>query len=742
MAAKPLQQLYAALDGKSRRSLIPFSQTLETAAQNPEPFFRDVFQLFYDMVHHYVPQGINEYPDDPENAGYVNYDFTRLLVEGADTPFFADRLFANRFMAFVDSLSHQRKKVHLWVGPPGSGKSTFLDNLLAKFEHYTRTPEGTMYETAWRIDLQKLGLEELAAESCEKNDPRVPKLKDYLVVPCPNHDHPIVHIPKQHRGEFLEGLLEDSDFKAQLFSKREYEWVFNSVACTICSSVYQALIDNGKIEGPEAVLDMLFARRYNFSRALGEGISVYNPGDKTDEAPQENKVLQAYLNGVFRDGSVLYLFSELARTNNGIFVVADVKGNNVDRLKSLHGIISDGVHRVAHIEERTKSIFLALINPSDMNGALNDTALRDRIIQRNVPYVLDYTTEIQIYAHFFGEGINASFLPRVLDNFAKVVISSRLKSRSPNLAEWIKNPSQYAKYCDDMLTLLKMDVYSGRIPTWLSDGDRKAFTAERRRQVIGEAEDEGSSGFSGREAIALFNDFYTRFSRKDRLITIDHIVQFFTQKNGNLSERLPARFLDALVRSYNYSILKEVESSLYNDNPEKISKDILNYIWATNHLPGSRTVCPFTNEAMEITEDYFKTMFVNILGSEAPKDQAGLTKKAHELKEETQQQYLVAMSQEVDGQRPLTQTEMYKSLYEQYERSLRANVLSPFVNSESFRRAIKDYGMPAFVGVEPRTQQDVRFMMGNLQSRFGYTEKGAREICLYVIEKNLVEAFK
>jgi len=55
----------------------------------------------------------------------------------------------------------------------------------------------------------------------------------------------------------------------------------------------------------------------------------------------------------------------LALTNNGIYALMDIKDNNITRLLSLHGIISDGVHKVEHIEEKINTLFLGLVNPED-----------------------------------------------------------------------------------------------------------------------------------------------------------------------------------------------------------------------------------------------------------------------------------------------------------------------------------------------------------------------------------------
>ena len=68
--------------------------------------------------------GMTNTRNDPESINYLNYDCSRLFVEGSDRPFFADRLFANRLIRHVESLlvGDQQNKIYIFDGPHGSGK--------------------------------------------------------------------------------------------------------------------------------------------------------------------------------------------------------------------------------------------------------------------------------------------------------------------------------------------------------------------------------------------------------------------------------------------------------------------------------------------------------------------------------------------------------------------------------------------------------------------------------------------
>ena len=228
---KAIENLNENMSGLEQRSAIPFEAFLGELAANPPLVIRNVFQVFHDMIKDYVGEGLDEYSDDPESIHYVYYDCSKLFVDGTDHPFFADRLFANRLISLVEAWKRgaQQNKIYLFKGPPGCGKSTFLNNLLMKFEEYTNTDAGMRYEAVWRFDRKILG-----GLSDFENHPVLEKLShlldnslpeqtgmlnengsrnslqgseaymaanylagDYVEVSCPSHDNPILMIPKR-----------------------------------------------------------------------------------------------------------------------------------------------------------------------------------------------------------------------------------------------------------------------------------------------------------------------------------------------------------------------------------------------------------------------------------------------------------------------------------------------------------------------------------------------------------------
>jgi len=756
---RAIQHLNRKITEREHSNTISFDDFLKILTVQPASVMRNVFQIFHDMIRNYVSVGRDEYPDDPESINYVNYDCRNLFVNDTDHPFFADRLFANRLINHVDAMkgSTRQNKIYIFEGPPGSGKSTFLNNVLLKFEEYANSVAGTRYEVVWRLDrriLAQINETQLSSfvdklsnllDDYDLGQSELADMKnhlhhngDFVEVACPSHDSPLLLIPKRDRRSFFDDLFKNDEFKWKLFTDKEYEWVFRETPCTICSSIFDALIQ--RLPTSMDIYRMIHARPYRFNRRLGDGITVFNPGDRPmKQNVATNEQLQRKIDTMLGDSNaVKYIYSSFAKTNNGIYALMDVKSHNADRLLELHNIISEGIHKVEDLEENVKSLFIALMNPEDEKTIEGFQSFTDRIEFINVPYVMDLNTEVEIYRNIFGKHIDESFIPRALHNFARTIISTRMATTSEALLEWVGDPKKYEKYCDANLLILKMEIFTGHIPSWLTEEDRKRLTAKRRRSIIDESEHEGITGFSGRDSIKIFSDFYSTYARKDKLISMSSLNTFFTKWRTDLKEMVPEGFLDSLMRNYNYSVLQEVKESLYYYNEEQIARDLLNYMFAVNFEIGSTAVCRFTNEKLEVSEDFLHAIEGRLLG--IPIEESARL----DFRRETQKEYASrTLTQEIlaEGKDP-KETGLYQSLHERYVHNLKGKVLEPFLDNANFRRAIKDYDTEAFKTYDKRIRDDVSFLINNLcAARYHYTKQSAKEVCVYVIDNDLARSF-
>jgi predicted Ser/Thr protein kinase len=749
--SRSIEELIAKAIGtepKEVRSPIPFYEFIELVAKEPKFYLRDVFQLFYDMVFYYV----NKTPSYRINTNLPQlsqqYDLNNLLVKDCDNPFFADRIFADRFIDLVNSLKRRTSQNHLilFEGPPGSGKSTFLNNLAQKVEEYAQLPEGALYKTYWRINVETFRAEgsPYSVFNGEERD----QLQEHLKIPneelktrksidfsCPRHDHPILQIPKSIRQTILDELIPDKKFKEKLFNDAEYEWVLRDVPCNICQSLYSVMLN--RLKDPNKIFNMIFARKAVFKRLFGVGISVFNPSDPIAEEPFTNEFIEDALRYILRTDNIDFTYSDLSFTNNGIYALMDIKENNRERLFRLHGIISDGIHKVGLVEERIKSLFLGLVNPEDKIHFEGVKSFQDRIIYVRIPYVLDYKTEVEIYRDKFGDRIENRFLPGVIQNFAKIIIASRVNKNSPAIKQWIPQPGKYQKFLDQNLLLLKICLYAGDLPEWLDEDDLKKLDSRLLAQILQESSDEGYQGISGRHSIQLLGEFLEQLPDDGKQITMNQIVNFFNQYDFKGAKEIPDDFIPILSNNYDYKVVQEVKESLYDFNQEEIENRISNYLYAISFDIGETVKSPYTNDEIEVSEDYFKSFEVVMLGANSS------TVERKKFRREMSQTYVnTTLAQEIQVEnRALKDTTQFKKLYSRYVKYLKESAIEPYSGNQNFRRALLDFKTPAFANYDDRTKRDIRFLINNLKSKFGYSTDGAIEIANYVLENRLENKF-
>jgi len=729
-------------------SKVPFSfnDFLFQLNRRPNIILRDAFQLFSDAVNYYVEPIKLRNPN--QKSRLLKHNMKHLLVEDCESPFFADMHFANRLMEVVNTMRRgvQTNRIYIFEGPPGSGKSTFLNNLLSKVQDYTLMPEGVMLKTMWHLDLDKIGNKktdfwnkvEMIAQKYDnkemleilKNKKDLTLTQKYIDISCPYNDHPILQIPKDIRKKLLDIAIEDKDFKEKLFNDQQYAWVFKEEPCHICSSIYDSLYD--VLKNPKDIIKMINAKIFNYSRKFGYGISIFNPGDDICKSVIENNNMQNKLQNIFKNDQIKYIFSPMAYTNNGIFAIMDLKEKNIERFKGLHSIISDGVNKVNVREEKIRTVFIGLLNPEDRKHFSSIKSFQDRIINVRIPYILDYDVILRILKYRFGK-IQKSFLPEVLVSFAKIIVSTRLEKKSETLKNWINNTNSYS-FLDDDFILLKMEFFSGKIPVWLTDKHKSTLTDKIIQKISKEAFHEGFYGISGRQSLTLFNQFFTTFSKKKKYITIDDVIYFFDKTiSSDVKNKIPLNFTTAIKKYYNYIVLQHVKECIYFYNRTQISQDIINYLYAINFDIDQKITCPYTKEKFIVTEEFLKNFEAIYLGTVSKPSQR------QEFRNKKQKEYVTyTLSQEIKLQdKTISQTKQFKELFIDYTNNLKQNAFAPYANNVNFRNAVLDIGKTNFKKYETRLKEDVLRLISNMKKKFGYNKTTAIQTIIYVLDNNI-----
>jgi flagellar biosynthesis GTPase FlhF len=768
--------------------LMSYDSFLQALASSPESYLRSIQQVIYQTV----MQGVKECKHQiSKNKNKRLYDGSKLLTEGTDKPFFSDYIFVSKLMELVEGLisSKQQNRIINFVGPPGAGKSTFLNKLLLEIERYTASEDGTIYELVWRIPREKFNrrnkqqkntlkmLAKLLKKSERSNSGSYwSRNKDYslilptgfnkqeqgpddfditedgedgieefangyLEIPCPSHDPPITLIDKNIREEYLKSIWGEKRIeRMKTLCEAEYNWVFNQEPCTICQSLYKALLN--KFDDPLEVLQMLYVRPYVFNRRLGNGITVCNPGDKPERNQIfDNPALQRQINNLLGNSDLVsYIYSIYAKTNGGIYALMDVKGNNVQRFKDLHNVISEGVIKVRHLEEPVNSIIIVVTNHEDSKEFADHNSFLDRIEFLEITYTRVIDQEVKTYLQSEGKHIKENFLPGVLENFARVIISSRLRHHSNVIFNNINNQYEYSRFCDDALQLLRLEIIKNpnSMPEWLKECDKNALW-DIRDEIIDEASKEGTNGISGRESPRLIRRLISEKSDKDHLISTVDVCGFFED-----NKQINHDFLAGLQRMDNYHRLQEIKKAMFNINRREIEKDIHNYLFAINLNIGDKGKCNITDSEIEVTDEYLLGFETYLWSNEVAKHRKikkeqfleDTNKTELEIRREAMQSRHLREKMQNPEAKP-EEHKLFKDLMEDYSRGRERNVLGPFMHNDNFVRAIKDYGTEGFKTYDKTIRNHVKRLIANMQKMFNYNEKGARETAIYIMENQI-----
>ena len=383
---------------------------------------RTSHQRMYDMIESYdfektrrFREPIIHYKifDDPftENHRYAVYSIDKAL------------------MAFVGILRAaafqfgQESRIILLKGPVGTAKSTMGELLALGLENYSRTPNGKLYAPTWVV---------------EENDEEgqhilgtVDRLEKHSL-DCPINDEPLKIIPKELRKEILGKFLEEVQ------GKMTYPINMDGSACPRCNDIFQLFLRKYKGDWKKVLSKHLKIRRILISRAQRTGISITRPKaekdqDATEWSGETNYVALAKFGSV-NDSRTFDFKGYFECANRGMLYSEELLKLSQTFLYDYLGASQE--HRIqpkGFMEVDIDEVIIGGTNLPEWEK-LKETremeALRDRIIQVPVPYVLQLSGEKKIYQKFFVEGnkgLGRHIAPHTIEIAAFWAILTRLQ---------------------------------------------------------------------------------------------------------------------------------------------------------------------------------------------------------------------------------------------------------------------------------------------------------------------------
>lgn len=215
------------------------------------------------------------------------------------------------------------------------------------------------------------------------------------------------------------------------------------------------------------------------------------------------------------------------------------------------------------------------------------------------------------------------------------------------------------------------------------------------------------------------------------------MVSSFFNKRPYLDDEIPEGFVEAIRDMYDFNVLQQVKESIYSYNHDHISKDIQNYLFAINYEIGDIKVSPYTNDSIEVSDEYLKKFEVIFLGTDCTR------RERRAFRHDVLSEYISAtLAQEIrlEGKQ-IVDSEQFQKLLDKYTHNLKENALVVYLDNDNFRRAINDYGSNSFNTYDKRLKQDVSSLIKNLKEKFKYTEEGAKQVSIYVLDRDLARRY-
>ncbi|HLF28586.1 MAG TPA: serine protein kinase [Anaerolineae bacterium] len=424
-----------------------FEDYLEVVRQDPR-VARTAYQRLYDMI---VSYGYEEYTRYRETLIHYQF-FDDPFENGKDAVFGLDKPLMELVRIFQSAARRYgtERRVLLLHGPVGTAKSTIVRLLKKGLEAYTRTAEGRLYSFYWQPD------------DGERMD-------------CPMHEEPLHLVPL----EFRPAVLAEINAGRTGLQRVEIE----GDLCPACRYVFKRLLEKAGGNWLDVVRQVR-VKRLLLSEKDRIGIGTFQP---KDEKNQDSTELTGDINyrkiaeyGSDSDPRAFNFDGELNIANRGLVEFIEILKLDVAFLYDL--LTASQEHKIkpkkfAHTD--IDEVILGHTNEAEYRRLLNNEymeALRDRTIKIDIPYVIRYGDEVQIYKRDFNDRrvVGKHIAPHTLEIAALWAVLSRLEE--PKHA--------------GLNLLQKLKLYDGRtLP---------GFTEDSVMELQAEARQEGMVGISPR----------------------------------------------------------------------------------------------------------------------------------------------------------------------------------------------------------------------------------------------------
>ncbi len=697
-----------------------YQEYLEQLCQDPYLHTRTAYQYIRDAILHFGKTTIRDCGRE-----LVRY---RLF----DDPFFdgekrlvGQERSVEELFRHIDACAKQEEDENIFVliGPPGTGKSRIFYLIEQGLESYSRSEEGAVFTYNWLFrekfetggGSRSLGFGKMDEMKHEQHMSYadLPESDIYSRLTCPMRDHPIALIPQEHRDDVLQRVKEQrkEEIQSSVSDPEQRERALQELdefliprkireiePCRNCQNIRQRLME--LYEGDwHQVLKHVEVDRFQFSMERGQGIAEVDPGVnvETKLQPIQPDQSKREISGLLEGLTLFEFFGKPACASRGMLNYQDIFNKDHKQLQHLLSAIEEKTVDFGDVTHRVDFAIFGSTNIPEkelLEENILTEGLRDRIEQIDVPYLLNYSREREIYRPNVRQIRKERHIsPHTIEMGALFTVLTRLDE--PEMEDWFSEakreldtlkqaePSRYERrrerlekqreLVEGMDLELKARIYNNDFSVIAPDL-RPSITDAFVRALRAEHPDEGKTGLSPRWFKRKLGDL----TRKTGSGCVD-IFQLYRAIREEDDEELTS-LLSLVQNNYNRRALREVEEALFDVREEDVVERVNTYLQHAKAYLRDETVYDDVQEKNVDPEGYL----------EQEEDFIGLEEDQEE-REEHREQVIQKFGSYVDEEvsRPDPRVAL-PVLVQRYRRAMYAEMKSDF-SLEPFLTALNSF---------------------------------------------------
>ena len=404
-----------------------------------------------------MQQGTVEYIDNKKTITHYNF-FDDAYNGGAEAIFGLD-IPLMRLMEVFKSAARgysASKRVLLLLGGVGCAKSTIVRLIKQGVERYSRSPDGALYTFDW-INLTETGL--------QKEE----------MMPSAMNEEPLRLLPVEWRTKAIEQLeLSSNAFKVKIEGDLDPASRF----------MFKKLMEKYEGDWEKMVGNHIRVRRLILSEKDRVGIGTFQP---KDEKNQDSTELTGDINyrkiaeyGSDSDPRAFNFDGEFCVASRGVCEFIELlKLDTAFLYDLLEATQSKAIKPKKHAQTNIDEVIIGHTNEAEYVRLMDNkfmSALKDRTIVVQIPYITKLTEEQKIYKKDFGPGKvgDIHVAPHTIEMASLFAILSRLE-----------DPKKH-----NLSLMQKMKLYDGK--------QLPGYTQDTVKELRKESKREGMDGISPR----------------------------------------------------------------------------------------------------------------------------------------------------------------------------------------------------------------------------------------------------